>query len=341
MCGRNGGWRGERDFPGLRSQPAGQKTQPMRMNVMKRRTFVAGATVTGISLVSGASALAQEGAGTATPAAGETMTQPDVQSGYAPVNGLQMYYEIHGAGEPLVLVHGAFFTIDNWGPILSTLAEDHQVIAVELQGHGHTADIDRPFTYDDFAADVAGLMDHLGVAQADVVGYSLGAMTVLRFAMRHPDRVRKLVVISGAYRRDGYYPEGLAGIQEITPEMFAGTPIEEAYRRNAPNPADFPALVAKVKAGVATEFAWPEAEVSAIAAPTLLIYADFDGFRLEHMVALFRLLGGGVPGDLTELPKARLAIIPGATHVSLVFEKSALWLPMIAEFLAAPMPEAG
>jgi pimeloyl-ACP methyl ester carboxylesterase len=325
----------------------------MRMNVMKRRTFVAGATVTGISLASGAAALAQEGAGTATPAAGETMTQPDVQSGYAPVNGLQMYYEIHGAGEtppssggglggvPLVLVHGAFFTIDTWGPILSTLAEDHQVIAVELQGHGHTADIDRPFNYDDFADDVAGLMDHLGVAQADVVGYSLGAMTVLRFAMRHPDRVRKLVVISGAYSQDGYYPEGLAGIQEITPEMFAGTPIEEAYLRNAPNPADFPALVAKVKAGVATGFAWPEAEVSAIAAPTLLIYADFDGFRLEHMVALFRLLGGGVPGDLTELPKARLAIIPGTTHVSLVLEKSALWLPMISEFLDEPMPEAG
>src|SRR5919107_896184 len=297
---------------------------------MKRRTFVAGVAASGASVALAESGLAQESADTATPAAEASETTP--QSGYAPVNGLQMYYEIHGRGEPLVLVHGAFGAIDQWGSILSTLAEDHQVIAVDLQGHGRTADIDRPFTYDDFADDVAGLMDHLGIAQADVVGYSMGATTVLRFAMRHPDRVRKLVVISGAYRQDGYYPEGLAGIQEITPDVFAGTPIEEAYRRNAPNPEDFPALVDKMKVLVATEFAWPEAEVRAIAAPTLLIYADSDGFRLEHMVELFRLLGGGVPGDLTGLPKSQLAIIPGATHVSLVTERTGLWLPMVEEF---------
>jgi pimeloyl-ACP methyl ester carboxylesterase len=311
-----------------------------RRGAMQRRTFVAGALAAGPALAAGQIAFAQ--VENATPvSAAEEMSETAVESGYADVNGLQMYYEIHGKGEPLVLVHGAFGAIDHWGPTLSTLAENHQVIAVELQGHGHTADIDRPFNYDDFADDVTGLMDHLGVAQADVVGYSMGGMTVLRLAMRHPDRVRKLVVISGAYRQDGYYPEGLAGIQELTPEVFAGTPIEEAYRRHAPNPEDFPALVDKMKVLVATEFAWPEAEVSAIAAPTLLIYADSDGFRLEHMVELFQLLGGGVPGDLTGLPKSQLAIIPGATHVSLVGEKSALWLPMITEFLAAPMPEAG
>jgi pimeloyl-ACP methyl ester carboxylesterase len=310
---------------------------------MKRRTFVASVAASGAAVALAESGLAQERAGTVTPAAeGARMTQTDVQSGYAPVNGLQMYYEIHGSGDvPIVLVHGAFGAIDHWGPILSTLAEDRQVIAVELQGHGHTADIDRPFNYDNFADDVAGLMDHLGVAQADVAGYSMGGITVLRFAMRHPDRVRKLAVISGAYRQDGYYPEILAGIQEITPEVFAGTPIEEAYRRNAPNPEDFPALVDKMKGLVATEFAWSETEVSAIAAPALLIYADSDGFRLEHMVELFRLLGGGVPGDLTGLPKSQLAIIPGATHVSLVTERTALWLPMVTEFLAEPMPEEG
>ena len=306
---------------------------------MKRRTFVAGVAASGASVALAESGLAQERPGTATPAAEASETTP--QSGYAPVNGLQMYYEIHGRGEPLVLVHGAFGAIDQWGSILSTLAEDHQVIAVDLQGHGRTADIDRPFTYDDFADDVAGLMDHLGVAQADVVGYSMGATIVLRFAMRHPDRVRKLVVISGAYRQDGSYPEVLAGIQEITPDVFAGTPIEEAYLRNAPNPEDFPALVDKASVLVATNFAWPEAEVSAITAPTLLIYADSDSFRLEHMVELFRLLGGGVPGDLTGLPKSHLAIIPGATHVGLVVDRTHLWLPMITEFLDEPMPEAG
>jgi pimeloyl-ACP methyl ester carboxylesterase len=309
---------------------------------MKRRTFVARVAASGASVALAERGLAQENPGTATPATeGEGTTQTGVESGYAPVNGLQMYYEIHGTGEPLVLVHGAFGAIDQWGSILSTLAEDHQVIAVEMQGHGHTADIDRPITYEQMADDVAALMEHLGIAQADVVGFSMGATTALRFAMRHPDRVRKLVVISGAYRQDGYYPEGLAGIQELTPEDFAGTPIEEAYLRNAPNPEDFPALVDKVQGLVVTEFAWPEAEVSAIAAPTLLIYADSDGFRLEHMVDLFQLLGGGVPGDLTGLPKSRLAIIPASTHVGLTADRTHLWLPIITEFLDEPMPEAG
>ncbi|HEY8613622.1 MAG TPA: alpha/beta fold hydrolase [Roseomonas sp.] len=306
---------------------------------MKRRTFVAGVAASGASAALAASGLAQESAGTATPAAEASASTP--QRGYAPVNGLQMYYEIHGEGEPLVLVHGAFGAVDQWGSILSTLAADHQVIAVDLQGHGRTADIDRPFTYDAFADDVAGLMDHLGVAHADVVGYSMGATIVLRFAMRHPARVRKLVVISGGYRQDGSYPDVLASIQEITPDVFAGTPIEEAYLRNAANPEDFPALVDKASVLVATDFAWSEADVRAIAAPTLLIYADSDNFRLEHMVELFRLLGRGMPGDLTGLPKSQLAIIPGATHVGLVVDRTHLWLPMVTEFLDEPLPEAG
>jgi pimeloyl-ACP methyl ester carboxylesterase len=324
---------------GHRLDPTDQMARSARRRgAMQRRTFVASALVAGTTLAGARAMFVQ--AEDATPTSeGEEMTETAVQSGYAPVNGVQMYYEIHGSGEPLLLLHGAYGTIDMWGPILKGLAKDHQVIAVELQGHGHTADIDRPFSYDDFADDVAGLMDHLGIAQADVVGYSMGGMTALQLAMRYPDRVRKLVVISGAYRQDGYFPEVLASIQEITPDVFAGTPNEEAYLRNAPNPEDFPALVDRVKALVATEFAWPEAEVSAIAAPTLLNYADSDVIRPEHMVELFRLLGGGVPGDLTGLPKSQLAIIPGATHVSLVGEKSALWLPMITEFLDEPMPE--
>jgi len=266
------------------------------------------------------------------------MTSTPNQTVYLPVNGLQMYYEIHGIGEPLVLLHGAFATIDLWGPILPMLAEDHQVIAVELQGHGHTADIDRPFSYERFAEDVTGLMAHLGITQADIVGYSMGANTGLRLAMQHPDLVRKLVAISANYRSDGSYPELIAMIQTLTPEMFAGSPPEEAYRRSAPNPEGFPALIEKMKQFEANAFAWPEKAVRAIAAPTLLIYADADSIRPEHMVALFRLLGGGVPGDLTGLPPSQLAIIPAATHVSLVAERSALWLPMVEAFLDAPLP---
>ena len=211
--------------------------------MMQRRTFVAMAAAAGTALVAPVRGFAQAEAKAATPT---TETTP--QSGYAPVNGLQMYYEIHGAGEPLVLLHGAFGAIDLWGPILTTLAETHQVIAVELQGHGHTADIiDRPLGYEQMADDVAALMDHLGIAQADIVGYSMGGTTGLQLAIRHPDLVRTLVAVSPNYRSDGYYPELLAGLLQMTPDIFVGTPEEAAYLRHAPHPEDFPVLVEKQK----------------------------------------------------------------------------------------------
>jgi pimeloyl-ACP methyl ester carboxylesterase len=147
------------------------------------------------------------------------------------------------------------------------------------------------------------------------------------------------VAVSANYRSDGYYPELLELIQTITPEVFAGSPIEEAYFRNAPNPDNWPTLIAKLKQLDAQEFAWPEEELRAIAAPTLLVMADSDAMRPEHMVELFRLLGGGVPGDLTGLPKSQLAVIPGATHVSLVTERADLLLAVSSAFLDAPMPQ--
>jgi pimeloyl-ACP methyl ester carboxylesterase len=249
-----------------------------------------------------------------------------------------MYYEIHGSGEPLVLLHGAFGAIDLWGPILTTLAATRQVIAVEPQGHGHTADIDRPFSYEQMADDIAALMDYLTIGQADVVGYSMGADTAFQVAIRHPALVRKLVPISGKYRYDGEYPEILASIQEMTPDFFVGSPYEGAYLRHAPNPEHFPVLVEKIKAFFAKEYAWPEADMRSIAAPTLLIIGDSDTVRPEHAVGLFRLLGGGVAGDLTGLPKSRLAILPGTTHVSIVGERGDTLVAMIEDFLATPMP---
>jgi pimeloyl-ACP methyl ester carboxylesterase len=268
------------------------------------------------------------------------MAEATPQTGYAPVNGLQMYYEIHGSGEPLVLLHGAFGAIDLWGPILTTLAETYQVIAVEFQGHGHTADIiDRALGYEQLADDVAALMDHLAIAHADIVGYSMGGTTGLQLAIRHPGLVRKLVVVSPNYRSDGYYPELLAGLQMLTPEIFVGTPEQDAYLRHAPNPEDFPVLVEKQKV-LPQAFAFSDEDVAAIAAPTLVVIGDSDVVRPEHAVALFRLLGGGVPGGLVaSLPRSQLAILPGTTHGTIVLEPTDQLLAAIEPFLAAPMPD--
>lgn len=308
---------------------------------MKRRTFVTGVITAGAGLAVADTMLAQAEAGTTTlMSEGHELTQTAPETGYAPVNGLQMYYEIHGAGEPLVLLHGAYGTISMWGLFLESLSQHHQVIAVELQAHGHTADIDRPIRYEDMADDVAGLMKHLSLAKADVAGFSMGGNVALQLAMRHPDMVRKLVTISANYRADGYYPEVLVGIKEITPEVFVGSPMETAYLEAAPNPENWPVLIEKLKDLGADSHAWPDEEVAMITAPTLIMMGDADVMRPEHGVALFRLLGGGVPGDLTGLPNSQLAILPGTTHVT-VTEQTDLLLSMIEAFLDAPIPEVG
>ncbi len=254
---------------------------------------------------------------------------------YAAVNVLEMYYEIHGNGQPLVVLHGAFMTIGAMGAVVPALAETRQVVAVELQGHGHTADVDRPLSYEQMADDVAALMRHLGIERADVFGYSMGGGTALQLAMRHPTLVSKLVVASASSTSDGVYPEVWSGIEQITPELFAGTPWKEEYDRVAPNPDAFPTLVEKMKQLDGQPFAWPPDAIRAIAAPTMVVIGDSDGTTPEHAVELFRLRGGGVFGDLAGLPSARLAVLPGTTHVGLI--DRAYWLtPMIDDFLDAP-----
>ena len=262
---------------------------------------------------------------------------------YAKVNRIRRYYEIHGAGRPLVLLHGAYMTIDAMGEVLPRLAESRQVIAVELQAHGRTADVDRPLAYESMADDVAALLRHLEVEEADVFGFSMGGGVALQVAIRHPELVRKLVVASASYTSDSMHPELLEMIPAITPEVFAGSPMEEVYLRTAPNPEDFPTLVAKLKQLDMEPFAWPPEDVRGIAAPTLLIVGDSDAVRLEHAVELFRLLGGGVMGDLAGLPKAQLAVLPGTTHFippgSGILDRADWLLSMIPPFLDAPMPE--
>ncbi len=261
------------------------------------------------------------------------------QRGYAPVNGLRMYYEIHGTGAPLVVLHGSFMTIELMGALIPELAKTRQVIAIEFQAHGHTADIDRPITYENLADDIAELLRYLGIARADIYGYSLGGGVALQMALRHPEIVRKLVLVGSSYTSDGLYPEVLAGIAQISPALFDGTPWRESYDRTAPDPSGFPTLVNKVVELDKTPFTWPADAVRALAAPTMIIIGDSDGTRPEHAVEFFRLRGGGVFGDYAGLPAAQLAILPGTSHVGML--SRADWLAaMIPPFLDAPMPES-
>ena len=261
------------------------------------------------------------------------------QTGYASVNGLEMYYEIDGSGPPLVLLHGALMTIENFAELVPSLAKTRQVIAVEQQAHGRTADVDRPFSYEQMADDTAALLGQLGIEEADVFGYSMGGGIALELAMRHPASVRKLVVAAAAYSNDGVYPDVLEGIEKLKPEDLAGSRWQEGYVEVAPDPENWPTLLAKVKELDRTFEGWSPEAISSIEAPALIIVGDADIVRPEHAVEMLRLLGGGVPGDLAGLPRSQLAVLPGTTHVTLV--DRADWLTsMITAFLDAPMPKA-
>jgi pimeloyl-ACP methyl ester carboxylesterase len=270
------------------------------------------------------------------------MPKSDPQTGYAPAGDLRMYYEIRGDGPSLVLLHGAYMTIEMMDPLMSGLAETRRVIAVEQQGHGRTADVDRPLTYEQMADDTAALVRHLDIETVDVVGYSMGGGIALQLAIRHPDVVRKLVVASATFRSDGMHAVALEMFPAITPELFAGSPMEEAYLRLAPKPGDFPRLVEKLTRMDTTPYAWPEDDIRAIAAPALVVVGDSDGVRLEHAVELFGLLGGGVMGDLEGMPASQLAVLPGTSHFVPpghgVLDRAEWLLAMIAPFLDPPAP---
>ncbi len=260
---------------------------------------------------------------------------------YADVNGLRMYYEVHGpanpTGTPLVLLHGAFSQIrTDFSELLPLWAKARRVIAIEQQGHGHTADIDRPLTYKQMADDTAELLKQLGIESTDIFGYSMGGAIALQLAISHPTLVRKWVDMGGAmYRAEGFYPELLPMEAAMTADMMKDTPWKLAYDSVAPNKADFPKLVDKIKA-LDTKFqGWTAQEVKGIKAPALLIVGDADVVRPEHVIEFFRLLGGGVPGDLKPLPPSQLAILPGTNHEGIVHRTD--WLfSMTNAFLDAP-----
>jgi pimeloyl-ACP methyl ester carboxylesterase len=265
-----------------------------------------------------------------------------VEGSYAPVNGLELYYETYGTGEPLILLHGGLGGIVEFSQLLPLLAENHQVIAVELQGHGHTADIDRPLSFESMADDIAALIEFLGFERADVMGFSLGGSVALRTAIDHPEVVRKLVLISTPFSLAGIHPEFRAGMAAMSAESAAfmlETPMYQFYSSAAPNPDDWAALVGKVGSLMSIDFDWSD-EVAAITTPTLVIAGDSDFIPPMHAVEMFGLLGGGVAGGMVEsLPAAQLALLPNTIHFT-ILSRTDLLLPIIDPFLDAPIPEA-
>ena len=305
---------------------------------MRRRTLIKTIAAAGSWLVGPNSAVRAQGA--ATPSIGGTpMASGAPRTGYAPVNGLQMYYEIHGDGRPTLLLNGSYLGAGQWGDLLPGLAAGRQIIAVDPQGHGRTADIDRPLRYESMADDCAALLDHLGIAQADVVGYSLGGGAGLRLAIQHPTRVRRQALMGVNYRSDGIYQEVNDQFQTITPEMFAGTPYEQGYKAVAPHPEAFPRLVEKMTDLLIQPFDWT-ADMQSVQAPTLSVVGDADVIKPEHAVEMLRALGGGIIGQMLDgSPKSQLAILPNTAHQG-VPTRVALLLGLIPPFLDAPEPAA-
>ena len=247
---------------------------------------------------------------------------------YADVNGIKLYYEIHGQGRPLILLHGGLGALEMFGPNLTALAQNHQVIAVDLQGHGRTADIDRPLSVLFMADDIAALINHLKLQRPDVMGYSLGGGVALLTAIRHPEVVGKLVVVSTPFRRNGFYPDILAQQGQVTPaaaEAMKQTPMYQMYASLAPRPQDWARLLGKIGEAMKQDFDFSE-QIRGITATTLIVAGDADIFPPAHAVEMFGLLGGGQRDggwDGSGQPKSRLAILPGLTHYT-IFNAPAL-----------------
>jgi pimeloyl-ACP methyl ester carboxylesterase len=267
-------------------------------------------------------------------------TAVPIQTGYAPVNGLQMYYEVHGSrGTPLLLLHGGLFNIDlQFGELIPELAANREVIAADFQGHGRTNDIDRPLRSANLASDVLGLLRHLDVAQVDVFGFSVGGATALHLAIHHPEAVRKLIVSSASFHPDGDRPENREAVPALTVEMIAGTPMEQQYNAKSPHPDRLQDLLDKLGTFDDGFTGWPDADIEGIAAPTLITVGDCDAVRLDHAVRFLRLRGGDVNGDFAGVPASQLAVLPGTTHF-FGLARTQLVLDVVLHFLDAPMPD--
>ena len=246
-------------------------------------------------------------------------------SGYAPVNGIKVYYEVYGEGSPIVLLHGAFYTIDmNWSQLIPALSKTRKVIAIEMQGHGHTPFSDRKLSLTDLASDVEGVMDYLKIDSADVAGFSMGGSVAYQFAVQSPKRLRKLVIISSTYKTSGWLPVVNSGFKNFKPELFDNTPIKAAYDAVAPDKTKWRKFLQQMFSFAAEPFNVGDSNISKIAAPVLIISGDNDGLDKVELMKTYQLLGGGVSADLQPMPASQLAIVPSQGHVSLMMQTTTI-----------------
>ncbi|GAB3914514.1 alpha/beta hydrolase [Mucilaginibacter boryungensis] len=247
-------------------------------------------------------------------------------SGYAPVNGLKVYYEVYGEGKPVVLLHGAFMTIaGNWGQLIPELSKTRKVIAIELQGHGHTPYSDRKLSHATLASDVEGVLDYLKIDSADVVGYSMGGSVAYKFAIQSPKRLRKLVIISSTYKSSGWLPEINNAFKSWKPEFFTNTPMKAAYDAVAPDKTKWTKFIDQMIAFAPEAFDFGDSNIEKISAPVLIISGDNDGLDKIELAKTYKLLGGAVSADLGARPKSQLAIVPAQGHVSLMMQTQTIF----------------
>ena len=246
-------------------------------------------------------------------------------SGYVPVNGIKVYYEVYGEGKPLVLLHGAFMNIEmNWGQLLPELSKTRKVIAIEMQGHGHTPYSDRKLDLATMASDVDGVMNYLKVDSADVVGYSMGGSIAYQLIIQNPKRVKKLVIISSTYKSTGWAPQIANAFKNMKPEMFANSPMKTAYDAVAPDKTKWSKFIEQMLGFLATQFDMGDNNIAKITSPVLIISGDNDGLDKVELAKTYQLLGGGGSADMGPMPKSHLAVVPSQSHVSLMMQTNTI-----------------
>ncbi len=251
----------------------------------------------------------------------QTNAQPTkpTSTGYAPVNGIKVYYEVYGKGEPLILLHGAFYTIQlNWEHLIPELSKTRKVVAIEFQGHGHSPYSERKLDLVSLAKDVEGVMDHLKLDSADVAGYSMGGSVAYQFAVQSPKRLKKLVILSSTYKTAGWLPVVNTAFDEFKPELFDDTPLKTAYEAVAPDKTKWTPFLRQMFDFAKVPFNSGDGNIARITAPVLIIAGDNDGLDKVELMKTYQLLGGGITADLNPMPKSQLAILPSEGHVSLL-----------------------